>query len=98
MAWSPNSGGRSVPYRLQQACFKRDRYTCQGCGYEGEPNDGTLHADHIHNRAEGGQDTLDNLATLCTPCHEPKTTHERARGRQRRQGRRRPRMHPADAA
>ena len=97
MTWS-NSGGRSVPYALQQACFKRDHWTCQGCGYEGRQRKGDLHADHIRNRAEGGEDALDNLQTLCDDvCHAAKTARERARGMARRSGRRRPRVHPADA-
>lgn len=96
VTWSTNTG-RSVPYALQQACFKRDHWTCQGCGYEGRQRKGDLFADHKHNRAEGGEDHLDNLQTLCRPCHAPKTAAERARGIARRTGRRRPRAHPADA-
>lgn len=96
VTWSSNSGTRSVPYKLQQATFKRDRYTCR-CGYIGRPHAGDLHADHIINRAEGGQDELDNLETLCIPCHGIKTAAERTRGWNRRQGRRRPRPHPSDA-
>lgn len=80
MAWQSHAGTRSVPSRLQQACFKRDRHTCQRCGYVGRQGDGTLHADHIHNRAAGGQDTLTNLATLCTTCHSGKTAQERTAG------------------
>lgn len=96
MTWSTNSHTRSVPYKLQQACFKRDHWTCQGCGYQGRQRKGDLHADHIHNRAEGGQDDIGNLTTLCQPCHDGKTAAERARGTARRSGRRRPRTHPAD--
>lgn len=97
MTWPPNSSTRSVPYRLQQACFKRDHWTCQDCGYQGTPNTGDLHADHNHNRAEGGADELTNLVTRCVPCHNTKTKQERARGITRRTGKRRPRVHPADA-
>ena len=96
MAWARNTNRRSVPYKLQQACFKRDHWTCVNCGYEGTPNTGDLHADHINNRAEGGADTLDNLATLCIPCHGHKTAQERARGKQRNSGRRPAPAHPAD--
>lgn len=94
MTWASNSSGRSVPYRLQQACFRRDRWTCQRCGYTGRQTKGDLHADHKINRAAGGQDVLDNLQTLCTACHGPKTRAEAQAGRTRRK--RTPRVHPAD--
>lgn len=88
---------RTVPYWLQQACFKRDEWTCVQCGYEGTPRAGDLHADHIVPVAEGGQDELDNVQTLCVPCHRPKTQAEAARGRARRSGKRPPPLHPAEA-
>ena len=84
LTWNANHSTRSVPYRLQQACFIRDHYTCQRCGHQGRKGDGTLHADHIHNRATGGADSLHNLITLCTPCHHDKTAHERTEGIARR--------------
>jgi 5-methylcytosine-specific restriction enzyme A len=97
MVWREGSNNRPVPYRLQKACFRRDEWTCVGCGFVGEPNAGQLQADHIIPRAEGGVDTLENLATLCVSCHGIKTQQEAARGRQRRSGKRRPPLHPADA-
>ncbi|MGK2381696.1 HNH endonuclease [Gordonia tangerina] len=77
----PTNRGRNVPHRLQTACFRRDNYTCQRCGHRGLPGDGTLHADHKHNRATGGPDSLHNLETLCTDCHAPKTRREATAGR-----------------
>lgn len=97
MPWHAASQGRTVPYALQQACFKRDSWTCVQCGYLGTPNAGDLNADHVIPRAEGGEDTLENLQTLCRPCHEPKIQAEAARGRARRRPKRRPPLHPADA-
>lgn len=97
MTWAANSSTRSVPYALQQACFRRDRWTCVKCGFKGKPNAGQLHCDHIVPRSEGGPDTLDNVETLCTPCHGPKSQAEAARGRRRRSGKRSPPLHPADA-
>ncbi|WP_396349870.1 HNH endonuclease [Gordonia amicalis] len=87
MTWSSHSHTRSVPYRLQQACFRRDNHTCQSCGHHAQPKDGTLHADHKHNRAAGGTHTLDNLETLCTNCHNTKTELERTAGIQARKAR-----------
>jgi 5-methylcytosine-specific restriction enzyme A len=97
MVWSSEPNNRPVPGRLQRACFKRDGWACVGCGFVGEPSVGEPHADHIIPRAEGGQDSLENLATLCVPCHKTKIQQEAARGRQRRSGKRRPPLHPADA-
>ncbi|AER47651.1 HNH protein [Mycobacterium phage DS6A] len=97
--------GRSVPARLQRACFRRDRYTCDGCGYKGRPNDGTLHCDHIVRRADGGLDVLGNVRTLCVDCHTWVTRQQRAADlKAGRIGRRRPdrqrpkrrRIHPAE--
>lgn len=96
MAWSAVSQGRSVPWRLQQACFRRDGWTCQECGYRGQRGRAELQADHVHARAEGGLDVLANLRTLCVSCHGVKSEGERRRGVERRSGRRRPRVHPAD--
>ncbi len=95
--WSCESNNRPVPGRLQRACFRRDDWTCVGCGFVGERNAGELHADHIVPRAEGGTDILDNLGALCVACHKLKTQAEAARGRQRRSPKRRPPLHPADA-
>lgn len=95
MPWDRHSHTRSVPYRLQQQCFQRDKWICQGCGYEGRQRKGDLHADHIVSRAQGGQDELGNLQTLCHDrCHRTKTQREAQAGRQR--GKRPPPPHPAD--
>lgn len=96
MVWKAVSG-RNVRSGLRRACFRRDEWTCVRCGFEGQPDSGELHADHVVNRAEGGLDTLANLQTLCEPCHAIKTQQEAARGRQRRSGKRRPPLHPSDA-
>lgn len=80
MTWDRHNHTRSVPYRLQQACFRRDRWTCQRCGYIGRQSKGDLHADHITPRAEGGEDELDNLQTLCVDCHRPRTRQQQRAG------------------
>lgn len=94
MAWAPNSHTRSVPYRLQQACFRRDHHTCQQCGYTRQTK-GDLHADHIIPRSQNGPDELANLITLCVPCHARKTQAEALAGR-RKHLRPAP-THPSDA-
>jgi 5-methylcytosine-specific restriction enzyme A len=96
MPWNTDTG-RTVPPALRRACFRRDNWCCVKCGYHGRPHTGELHCDHIMPVAEGGTDILANLSTLCVPCHKQKTQAEAARGRQRRSGKRRPPLHPADA-
>jgi len=96
VSWSPVSQGRTVPSGLQLECFRRDGWVCRRCGFRGRRGRGELHADHVVSRARGGLDVLGNLQTLCVPCHRVKSEGERRAGVERRRGRRRPRVHPAD--
>jgi hypothetical protein len=50
---------------LRIACLMRDGYACQQCGKRKV----RLEAHHLHERSQGGKDTLANLMTLCEPCH-----------------------------
>ncbi|MHB1524907.1 MAG: HNH endonuclease [Candidatus Dormibacteria bacterium] len=54
--------------------FRRDHGVCADCGVATAP--GTWHADHIVPLIDGGARTLDNLQTLCKPCHTAKTKRE----------------------
>lgn len=51
--------------------FKRDSFTCQYCGRAAP--DVVLEVDHIHPRAEGGDDDLLNLVTSCEECNRGKS-------------------------
>jgi hypothetical protein len=51
--------------------FKRDKFTCQYCGRSAP--DVILQVDHIHPRAEGGDDDLLNLVTSCQDCNQGKS-------------------------
>ena len=55
--------------RLRLKALSRDRYTCVSCGFKGESRD--LQVDHILPRKTHPQLRLviDNLRTLCRPCH-----------------------------
>jgi len=61
---------------LKEASFKRDNFTCIKCNHKGKKGyyeyyGGVfidLVADHIIPRAMGGEDTLDNMQTLCIQC------------------------------
>lgn len=50
---------------LREATLRRDGYACTRCGAD----DRTLQAHHVIPRAAGGPDDLENLLTLCRPCH-----------------------------
>ena len=55
---------RPIPIKLRAEVFRRDNHLCLKCGAE----DG-LSIDHIVPVSKGGQNTLDNLQTLCMPCN-----------------------------
>lgn len=67
--------------RLRKAVKERDEYRCVRCNRSAE--DGfKLEVDHIIEYADGGEDEMYNLQTLCRDyCHQEKTT---ANNRERR--------------
>jgi 5-methylcytosine-specific restriction endonuclease McrA len=62
---------------LRRQVLARDGHTCQAC-LSYDPTGETLQADHIVSREAGGPDTLENLRTLCLPCHRARTRAERS--------------------
>lgn len=52
---------------LQRQTFERDRFKCTYC--RGKSKCYELHAHHLVFRSEGGEDSLENLVTLCKTCH-----------------------------
>lgn len=68
-------GGR--PWRrLKRDVHVRDNWTCCQC----QRVTMNLECDHIVNKAQGGTDTMDNLQSLCQPCHQRKSQHESKQG------------------
>lgn len=61
---------KSTGKRLRFEVFKRDHFTCQYCG--AQPPDIVLVVDHITAVADGGETSIDNLLTACTPCNQGK--------------------------
>ena len=57
---------------LREAVFTRDHYRCRICG-KGAEDGVILHAHHIRYRSDGGTDRINNLLTVCSNCHTPKT-------------------------
>jgi len=54
---------------LRHRVLERDGWRCQNCG---SSND--LHVHHLEKRSKLGDDTVDNLITLCAICHH--TQHQ----------------------
>jgi hypothetical protein len=69
--------GRMKGYRnAREYVLCRDRHTCQLCGKEETVR---LAAHHLIWREHGGQDTPENLVTLCEKCHS--RVHKNAKAR-----------------
>lgn len=54
----------NIPLELRTAVYERDGYRCVTCG-----SDRPLSLDHIYPWSLGGEDTLENLQTMCAPCN-----------------------------
>ncbi len=65
--------------KLRLVVLSRDSGLCQVCTPTGRVTLGGI-VDHIRPKAEGGDDDLSNLQTICKPCHDRKTAFESARG------------------
>lgn len=89
MAWTGDPRtSRPAWRRLRNEVFARDDHTCRHCGRHSPTGTG-LEADHITEHSRRGRDDLDNLQTLCAPCHKAKTNAESAARNTARAARRR---------
>lgn len=52
--------------KLRRDALSRDDYSCSKCN----ATDEELHVHHTTPISKGGDHSLDNLKTLCRPCHE----------------------------
>lgn len=52
--------------KIKEMIRERDDYRCQVCG----KTNGKLDVHHIIPRRDGGQDSMDNLITVCDGCHK----------------------------
>jgi len=68
------------PTTTRRVVYKRDRAKCAKCGSKCDRYKNPWHMDHIKPliEAQGNLDywRLQNLQTLCTPCHTTKTSQE----------------------
>jgi hypothetical protein len=61
---------REASLRLRFHVFKRDNFSCRGCGASPARKPGlSLHIDHVKPWSQGGETTEDNLQTLCDACN-----------------------------
>lgn len=67
-------------YAIRRQVLVRDSWQCQACGRICVDKR-EAQVDHIVPKTQGGQDTMDNLQTLCIKCHGRKTVAESKRVR-----------------
>lgn len=86
-AWASNEGlsrhqrGYGSQWeKIRERALKRDGYLCQVCLDKGIFTQAQA-VDHIKAKTDGGTDDLDNLQSICNPCHEAKTVEEANNGR-----------------
>lgn len=65
--------------RNRKLALQRDNHTCQQCGKPGNQ------VDHIKRYTQGGTHQLENLRTLCHPCHAHRTAQDSHENRARKQ-------------
>lgn len=62
--------------KIRAKALLRDGHLCQACFKAGIITVAT-EVDHIINKARGGTNRMENLQSLCNPCHKDKTSKER---------------------
>jgi hypothetical protein len=65
---------RVIPDPVRRQILQRDEYRCTNCGWSYEQwnrsDPRNLEAHHIASHAKGGENTMENLVTLCNICHD----------------------------
>lgn len=61
-------GRKVVGKPTRSLILKRDRHTCQYCGYTGD----RLTVDHVLPKSRGGSESWQNLVASCLPCNNSK--------------------------
>ena len=61
--------------KLRLIALERDHYLCKMCESMGRITTANT-VDHIKAKAQNGTDSMDNLQSLCGPCHKAKTARE----------------------
>jgi RNA-directed DNA polymerase len=63
-------------FQQRKLAFQRDHYTCTVCGYKSQRGKGEVHDLEAHHIDRAAGDMMDNLQTLCIPCHHKRTAIE----------------------
>ena len=67
---STHTTTRDINLRLRYQIMLRDHFKCCQCGASPASDPSvTLHVDHIHPWAKGGETVFENLQTLCSKCN-----------------------------
>lgn len=81
--WHYKSGGYPYVPSIGSNLYLQTIATLRAVGFYDWPRS-LWEADHIVPRVEGGSNKLDNLRTLCVPCHKAETSKLRTRLRRQR--------------
>ncbi|MBN1138381.1 MAG: HNH endonuclease, partial [Anaerolineae bacterium] len=74
-----DTGKYGLGYFLnRREALQRDRYTCTVCGYRSQRRRGDVNDLEVHHIDPQGGHGLDNLQTVCRPCHNRLRTIEQA--------------------
>lgn len=72
---------RHIPDEVRRAVLRRDRYTCQVCGWTHDlwnPSDPRhLELHHLEHHAKGGDNSEENLQAMCNSCHDVRHRDEK---------------------
>lgn len=74
-AWQGSTRRASLPRgwaRLRAAVLMRDKHRCTVAGCTAH----ATHVDHVTPHHQGGDDALDNLASMCAEHHQAKSSSE----------------------
>lgn len=63
---SKKAKATDIPYKVKEAVWERDNFSCIYCGNTGY---GVMPNAHFLNRANGGLGIEQNVVTLCQGCH-----------------------------
>lgn len=61
--------------KIRKQALERDSYLCQDCKAK-DILTPAAQVDHIIPKAKGGSNDLDNLRSLCRPCHDQKSARD----------------------
>ena len=73
---STYNSSRSISDKLRYQVLKRDNFKCCACGASPAKDPSVeLHIDHIIPWSKGGENTAENLQTLCSKCNLGKSNN-----------------------